>query len=97
MPYKIVLRPLAALEIIEAFDWYETQKTGLGEQFLNSLDVFYEKLLVNPHSHSYYSKPIRQGTLYKFPYSVVYEIFDVTIVIYSVFMAKQQPSKMRTF
>ena len=30
MHYKIELRPLAAIEIIEASDWYESQKIGLG-------------------------------------------------------------------
>ena len=33
MQYKIEVRPLAALEIIEAYDWYELQKAGLGLEF----------------------------------------------------------------
>jgi hypothetical protein len=49
----------------------------------------------NPKTHSYYEKPVRQGSLKRFPYVVVYEIFDSTIVIYSFFMAKQDPAKKR--
>ena len=36
MPYSIELRPLATLEIIEAYDWYESQREGLGLNFYKS-------------------------------------------------------------
>lgn len=96
MQYKIELRSLAVIEILEAFDWYELQQTGLGLDFLNELDVFYNSLNRNPKTHSYFEKPVRQGMIKRFPYLVVYEIFDTTIVVYSVFMARQNPAKKRT-
>ncbi len=96
MAYKIEVLRLAAIEIIEAFDWYETQKESLGFDFLDELDQFYKTLLRNPHTYSYYEKPVREGKIKHFPYTVVYELFDETIVIYSVFMAKQDPAKKRT-
>ena len=96
MQYNIEIRPLAVIEIIEAYDWYELQKEGLGLEFLNELDSFYNSLLRNPNTYSYYEKPVRQGKINRFPYVVVYELFDLTIVIYSVFMNKQDPQKKRT-
>jgi hypothetical protein len=54
-------------------------------------------LLRNPDIYSYYDKPVREGKLNRFPYTVVYEIFETAIVIYSLFMAKQNPAKKRTF
>ncbi|HEY2726162.1 MAG TPA: type II toxin-antitoxin system RelE/ParE family toxin [Parafilimonas sp.] len=94
--YKLELRPLAALEVIEAYDWYELQRQGLGIEFLNELEIFYQKLLQNPHIHSYYQKPVRSGKIERFPYVVVYEIFNEVIIVYSVFMAKQNPANKRT-
>jgi len=96
MPYNIELRPLAAMEVIEAYDWYELQREGLGTEFLHELETFYESLQRNPHSYAYYEAPVRQGKIARFPYVVVYEVFDTTIVIYSVFMSKQDPDKKRT-
>ena len=96
MQYKIEFRPLATIEIIEAYDWYELQREQLGLDFLNELDIFFERLLDNPKIYSYYKKPVREGKINRFPYTVVYEIFDTTIVIYSVFMAKQNPEKKKT-
>ena len=96
MPYKIEIRPLAAIEIIEAYDWYELQRAGLGIEFLDELEIFYDSLIRNPETYSYYAKPVREGKVKRFPYTVVYEIFDEAIVVYSVFMAKQNPDKKRT-
>ena len=42
MFYKLEFRPLATLEIFEAYDWYELQREGLGLEFLDELDEFYK-------------------------------------------------------
>jgi toxin ParE1/3/4 len=34
----------------DAYEWYEAQKSGLGEEFLEELDIYYDKL----HSHPEY-------------------------------------------
>ncbi len=72
------------------------QKEGLGLDLLNELENFYENLYNNPKTYSYFEKPVREGKIKRFPNTVVYEIFETTIVIYSVFMAKQNPAKKRT-
>lgn len=96
MDYKIEIRPLAAIGIIEAYDWYEMQRDGLGIEFLMELEIFYLALQQNPDTYSYYQKPVRHGTLNRFPYTVVYETFVEVIVIYSVFMYRQNPDKKRS-
>jgi hypothetical protein len=95
MAYKIEVRPLATIEIIEAYDWYEMQREGLGHEFLLELEIFYTTLQRNPDTYSYYYELIRHGTLDRFPYTVVYETFENVIVIYSVFMYRQNPAKKR--
>jgi hypothetical protein len=65
--YKIEVRSLAAIEIIEAYDWYELQKEELGLEFLNELENFYTHLLQNPFIHSYYEKPVRSGKINPLP------------------------------
>lgn len=95
--HSIEIRPLATIEIIEAYEWYESQKAGLGLDFLNELEAFNTALQNNPLTHSYYKEPVRQGAINRFPYVVVYEVFNTTIVIYSVFMTSQSPDKKREF
>ena len=95
MQYKIEVRPLAVIEILEAFDWYEQQRENLGIEFLHELDVFYSNLLRNPYTYSYYDKPVKKKKINRFPYTVVYEVVEFIIVVYSVFMSKQSPDKKR--
>lgn len=97
MGYRIVFRPLAMIDVLETYDWYQTQREGLGNEFLQELEIFQETLLLNPNIYSFYDEPVRQGRLRRFPYLVVYEVIDDSIVIYSVFMIKQNPEKKRTF
>ena len=96
MSYKLEMRPLAAIEVIEAHDWYELQREGLGLEFLDELERFYTKLLRSPHDYSYYDDPVREGKIGRFPYTVVFEITDKSIVVYSVFMTSRDPSSKRT-
>lgn len=95
MPYKIEIRPLAVTEIFEAYDWYEEQRSGLGMEFLDELESFYSILYDNPNTYSYYEKPVREGKIKRFPYLVVYEVIENSIIIYSVFMSRQDPEKKR--
>jgi toxin ParE1/3/4 len=96
MKYEMEVSPLAALEIIEGYDWYEEQRFGLGLEFLDAVDAFFNVLLFNPQTFSFLEDEVRQGSLKRFPYVVVYEIFKTQIVVYSVFHASQNPYKKRT-
>lgn len=69
MQYKFEFRPLATIEIVEAYDWYEAQREGLGIEFLNELEIFYNSLNYNPYTYSFYERPIREGKIKRFPYS----------------------------
>ena len=65
-------------------------------EFLMELEIFYTTLQRNPNTYSYYQEPVRHGSLDRFPYTVVYETLDEVIVIYSVFMYRQDPDKKRS-
>ena len=95
MLYEMEIAPLAKLEILDAYDWYEAKQKGLGDEFLEELEIFFDLLLLNPKTHSYYQKPVRSGVLQRFPYSVTNEAVEKKIFIYSVFMSRQHPSKRR--
>jgi hypothetical protein len=67
MAYKLEIRPLAAMEILEAYDWYELQREGLGSDFLEELETFYNSILRNPTSYGFYDKAVRQGKIIILP------------------------------
>jgi hypothetical protein len=40
MAHKLEIQPLATMEVIDAYDWYELQREGLGAEFLDELEAF---------------------------------------------------------
>jgi len=77
----------------EAYDWYEIQLIGLGESFLDELEVGYGKILANPFYYSFIENGYRRLRINRFPYIVIYEILDKTIVVYAIFHTSRNPEK----
>lgn len=51
MPYNYNLSQEAEHDMLEAYVWYEKQKSGLGEEFLESLDKARQLILQNPETY----------------------------------------------
>ncbi len=91
MPLKIVFRDKALKEMYQAFWWYEERKIALGELFLERIDAALIELKANPESFQQIYKKFRHFQLKKFPFVIVYKIYDNEIVIFSLFHTKRSP------
>ncbi len=70
--WKIIIEDLAQLDLHDAYEWYEKEKTGLGEEFLDSFEVLISRIERNPLHASSYDATSRRATLDRFPYKVIY-------------------------
>ncbi len=59
-------------EMQEVYDFYEAQKTNLGELFLDSVDRALESVCANPLIYRERLKGIRVKRLVKFPYAIYF-------------------------
>lgn len=89
--YELLIKPRAVLMQKEAYEWYESQKEGLGELFLQELDSRYKKLISNPLAYAHRDEKYRHVALRKFPYVIVFRIIRKTIVVYAVFHTSRNP------
>jgi len=48
MTYILEVKDEANLEIIEAYLYYEEKRAGLGEEFLDHLDTYFDSITANP-------------------------------------------------
>ncbi len=46
--YKLIIKPFAELDAIEAANWYNDKREGLGDEFLLVLDAKINAILRNP-------------------------------------------------
>jgi plasmid stabilization system protein ParE len=67
---KLVLRPAAASDLDEAFLWYESQRAGLGEEFLVAVTRVMEVLAESPLQYPIVHRETRRALVRRFPYSV---------------------------
>jgi plasmid stabilization system protein ParE len=96
MAYTISVKPGAEEDIDHAYNWYEDQRGGLGDEFLTELEVYYKKLEQQPAVFGKASKSFRQAVLKRFPYIIVFEVSKTEVIIYAVFHKSRNPkNKLR--
>ncbi len=91
MSLPIVFRLEAQAEFDEAFDWYEQQQLGLGEDFLVCVAEVLERVGSMPESYAVVFQDVRRAVVHKFPYLLLYEIKADQIVVLAVFHSKRDP------
>lgn len=95
MAYDLEVKDEANIEIIEAYLYYEEKRVGLGEEFLEHLDAYFDRITVNPKHFPQKRKPYREAFLKRFPFLVIYEITKRKVIVYSVFNTLQNPEKKK--
>jgi len=76
-----------------AFAWYESQRTGLGFDFLDCIEVSLKNILEFPELYKNIYSNFRRCVIRRFPFSIFYTIEANKIVIHSVFDNRQDPQK----
>ncbi len=88
MVYNVIVRDDVYAEVLEAHLYYESKSEGLGNRFLNSLKVSFDKLAVHPGYYSILSsnnKHVYMDVKVKdFPYVVIFTINEKNVVVYAV-------------
>ena len=92
MSLPIVLRCEAEEEFDEAFDWYESRLTGLGEKFAAEVQRVFDRIADSPHAHRVVFTDIRKGVVLRFPYCVYYRPHSDRIEVIAVFHTSRDPS-----
>ncbi|MGB3343704.1 MAG: type II toxin-antitoxin system RelE/ParE family toxin [Aequorivita sp.] len=93
MAYILELKEEANLEITEAYLYYEENRKGLGEEFLEHLDLYFDRITTHPKHFPQKRKPYREAFIKRFPFLLIYEITKERVIVYSVFNTWQNPKK----
>ena len=96
MAYNIIISVEAQTDTNDAYCYYESQQTGLGERFLNEISHFYKKLEKHPEYYSFTSetKTIRSIALKIFPYKIIYEIDGDEVIVFAVYHFRNNPDQL---
>jgi plasmid stabilization system protein ParE len=94
MSWRVVIRPEAEEDMVEAAAWYEERHSGLGAEFVHEVIQVWDALAENPllNSRRHSRKDIRWRYPERFPYRIIYEVIelDKTVVVAAVLHAARR-------
>ncbi len=93
MRYKKEITESARSGAIEAFLYYENKQTGLGDRFLDKMEILINRIAEEPEHFQEKHKTFRQAIIKPFSYILIYEIEKSSVVIYKVIYGGKNPKK----
>lgn len=84
-------------EMRQSAHWYDDQREGLGDDFLDEVHGAFERIEEHPKRHKRVDvddseREVRRVLLKRFPFLVVYEIRAEEIIVVAVAHGKRKPN-----
>jgi plasmid stabilization system protein ParE len=93
MTKSIIVEPNAERDIAEAFDWYEQQRPGLGDDFALCVEAGLHVIAQHPRSFPVVRKPARRMLIQRFPYLILFVDRRDVIAVIGVFHTSRDPKR----
>ena len=91
MSLPVIIRPDAQVDLLNARDWYDRQRPGLGDVFEEAVEAFLDLIKVLPQLYAVTLRDVRQGKVKKFPYVVYYRVFANHIEVIAMLHGGRNP------
>ena len=91
MTRRFVVRVPAERDIQSAFEWYESQQHGLGDEFLTAVHQCLETVRSVPESVSVLYRDVRRAVVSRFPYLIFYVVQPTLVSILAVLHQSRDP------
>jgi toxin ParE1/3/4 len=94
----VLIRPAAAADLQDAFDWHERQRSGLGAAFREAVRNKLGDIAANPMQYQVVHRDTRRALLRRFPYGLYYRVYPGIVVVVACMHGRRNPRrwKMRT-
>jgi plasmid stabilization system protein ParE len=81
----------ARVELEEAYDWYEVQREGLGQEFAREVYRTIQRILDHPLAWTKLSRRTRRCRTERFNYGIIYQVKRDHILIVAVMHLSRKP------
>ena len=93
MAFKVVIKPEAEQELLEALDWYETKTQNLGTELYIEISNLIDSIKENPNLFQKRYKNFRITFTKRFQYGIHYTIEKAIIYIHAILHTSQELPK----
>jgi toxin ParE1/3/4 len=93
MKYNIVVTLAARQDTLDALNYYDAVRAGLGDEFLADLEERYEAICANPLAYSYTDSKndIRNVILNRFPYLIIFRVQPPCVIALAIHNIHKKP------
>jgi plasmid stabilization system protein ParE len=96
MNYVLVFRLEVREEVDEAYNWYQNQQGGLGDDFLDCVDEILNRICQMPESYAIVYLDVRRAVMRRFPYAIYYRIVSSRVIVTAIFHSRRDPKSWQT-
>ena len=96
MTPRLVLRPQAEAERLDARDWYEEQRPGLGGAFATEVDMVLGRIVQTPLAYPRVQGETRRALVRRFPYAIYFHAVADEIVVLGVIHGRRHPRRWQS-
>ena len=89
-------RSEAASDVLLAREWYDAQRPGLGNEFVQALERVIDLISDLPEAFPEIAVGVRRALLGRFPYAVYYRMHSDIIDVIACLHTRRSPSRWRS-
>ena len=92
MTLPLVFRQRFKVDLVAGFDWYEEQRSGLGEYFLSAVQSTLKSVELHPEIFVSVHREVRRAIVSRFPFAIFYVVELKRIVVLRLLHTARDPS-----
>ena len=96
MKAKLIFHPEFPRDLIDAVNYYNGQKAGLGRRFLLAVRRTQSRVRATPKMHRMIWKTVRRSLVERFPYGFFYRVVGDDIEVIAVYHHSRDPVGWRS-
>ena len=91
---RLIVRPEAEADLLQAFSWYEDQQPGLGRAFMDEVSRCLNAIAQLPLSFAVVNTPARRAMTRRFPYALFFVVGEEAISVVAAFHMARNPEAL---
>jgi|AntDeeMinimDraft_5_1070356.scaffolds.fasta_scaffold41605_1 plasmid stabilization system protein ParE len=95
MTLELRVRPDAEDDLEEAAAWYEQQRSGLGDEFLDEVRSTFRQISERPSMFPVLHRNTRRALTHRFPFGVFYRVQPEHVVVVAVMHGSRDPHRWK--
>jgi plasmid stabilization system protein ParE len=92
--WLLVIRPGAETDLRDAKQWYESQRPGLGAEFIAELEAALQSLVRDPLRHPVYYRGFYRMFVHRFPYKLFYRVEGDRVIVSRILHARRDHPRL---